>query len=79
MNYLQVSLDGGATYVDAPEGVRVIIHEAGEDDDSLLDLHITIDSSCEGIVTDLTAHADPDGTYPLTACYPTDLLVDNCH
>jgi hypothetical protein len=79
MEYLQVSLDGGSTYIEAPEGVRVIIHEAGEDDDSLLDLHITIDSSCEGIVTDLIAHVDTDGTGSLSACYPIDQLVANCH
>ena len=78
LSAIQVSLDGGVTFINAPDGVKVIIYEASEDDDTLLDLHITIDSNCEGIITDLYPQVNEDCVGPLTACYPIDTLVGNC-
>lgn len=68
---LQVSLDGGVTYVDAPEGARVILTDVDEDG---REMHVVV--TAEGVITDVW-EKDVADVFS-TACYPIDLLVENC-
>lgn len=56
---LQVSLDGGETFLPAREGVRVIVKEQGSEEDPV-DLHLNV--THEGVVMDLWAGDDLVGT-----------------
>lgn len=59
MQVIKVSLDGGATYQVAPEGVRIIYENVeipGEDEPG--ELHVNATS--EGIITDVWAKRDED-------------------
>lgn len=57
MSNIKISLDGGRTFVDAPEGVRVIYDEVmipGEDSSGELHLNLTH----EGVISDLWTTRD---------------------
>lgn len=70
----QVSLDGGLTWVNAGNGVRVVIREINETEDEFEDMYLTV--SDEGLILDQigqvsgycsgTAALDLDGLVALT-------------
>ena len=67
---LKVSLDGGDTYVDAPNGVRVIYTDMmiiGEEEGG--EIHVNLTQ--EGIITDLWQHGVCEGP----GSSPTDFNV----
>lgn len=74
---MKVSLDGGVTYVDALEGVRVIYEDVIVDEDENLGaLHVNLTS--EGIIMDVYAEDDSNALAPLgTSCAMLDDIVSN--
>lgn len=60
---LKVSLDGGATYIPARSGVRVIIEGNEvllEDEDGEIEVEMHCNFTHEGLVTDIVATSGPD-------------------
>jgi len=50
---MKVSLDGGETFVEAPNGVRVIFDDIDLDSEVEGEGQIHINHTCEGIITDV--------------------------
>ncbi len=73
---LQVSLDGGVTFQDAPEGVivhRELEHVAGEDESGKLILNMTE----EGLITDVwVTRGDADHNIGTSCSLYDDLVTD---
>lgn len=71
MTGLLVSLDGGVTWVSS-DNVRVLFHDATEDDDEMQDMLVNISS--EGMILDVIGQGS--GEVSKTACMDVDALVE---
>lgn len=70
---VQMSLDGGLTWINLPDGqVRLNYRDADEDDDTLMDLSIV--ASSEGLILDLVRQND--GSVCKTWAMPIESLIE---
>jgi hypothetical protein len=57
---LQVSLDGGLTFIDAPQGVRVVHPKIEHPDIEGITDQLIVNHTHEGIIMDVWENTEPD-------------------
>jgi hypothetical protein len=71
LGYTQFSTDGGKTWQNINQSLRIIFRDAEEDDDGMLDMNMNI--TTEGVILDMVDQKS--GEVAKTACIPLETLV----